>query len=70
MELTLLYQTSNCGGSNCPAAYETSAGTLAVQGWELPVGTIETPDGEGIVEIPADVEEAIGRRWARSQGLI
>lgn len=68
--LDLLYRNTDCAGSNCPAIYETGAGTLAVQGWNLPAGAIEVPDGEGIVEIPADVEAAIGQRWAKRQGLI
>lgn len=71
MKLTHLFTTvAGCGGSNCPAIYETDRGTLAVQGWDLPAGTFETPDGEGIVEIPADVEEAIARRWNRNHGGI
>jgi hypothetical protein len=70
MNLNLLFKTPTCGGSNCPSVYETDRGTLAVQGWDLPAGTIETPAGEGIVEIPADVEAEIGRRWARREGLI
>lgn len=70
MNLNLLYKTGSCGGSNCPAFYETDRGTLAIQGWDLPAGTLETPAGESVVEIPADVEDEIGRRWARRQGLI
>jgi hypothetical protein len=70
MDLIKLYQHTGCAGSNCPAVYETDRGTLAVQGWNLPAGTLETPAGEGIVEIPADVEAEIGRRWARGEGLI
>lgn len=70
MKLTHLYTIGGCGGSNCPSIYETDNGTLAVQGWNLPDGTIETPAGEGIVEIPAALEEEIARRWARRHGLI
>jgi hypothetical protein len=71
MELNHLFTTNTgCSGSHCPTVYETDRGTLAVQGWDLPAGTIETPDGESIVEIPADVEEHIARRWASRQGLI
>lgn len=68
MNLTHLYTTPNCGGDNCPAIFETDRGTLAVQGWDLPAGTRATPQGEGIVEIPADVEEQIARRWWREHG--
>lgn len=69
MELNHLFTTPTCGGDNCPSLYETDRHTIAVQGWDLPAGTIETPDGESIVEIPADVEEQIARRWMRRQGL-
>jgi hypothetical protein len=72
-ELTLhrLFVTANCAGSGCPATYRTSRGTLAVQGWTMAGdGGISVPDGEGIVEIPADVEDSIGEAWARERGLI
>lgn len=71
LTLTQLFQTANCSGNGCPAIYDTGRDTLAVQGWQLPSnGGIDIPAGEGIVEIPGDVEDAIGERWARRQGLI
>lgn len=69
LSLTQLYRTPHCGSSNCPTFYETNRGTYAVQGWDLPAGAADVPAGEGIVEIPADVFEAIGRRWAAQNGL-
>lgn len=71
MDLLLieLYKT-DCGGSNCPAYYETNRGTYAVQGWNLPAGAAAVPEGEGIVEIPQDVFEAMGRRWASQHGFL
>lgn len=71
LALELLYQTANCGGSGCPATYRTSRGTMAVQGWSMVGdGGVALPAGEGIVEIPTDVEDEIGRGWARRNGLM
>ncbi len=71
LTLSLLYKTINCAGSGCPATYRTSRGTLAVQGWTMTGdGGIDMPAGEGIVEIPGDVEDAIGRAWAQRHGLV
>lgn len=72
LTLDLLFKTAfNCAGSGCPATYRVSDGTMAVQGWTMAGnGGIDVPAGEGIVQIPADVEDAIGREWARRNGLI
>lgn len=71
LTLDLLYRTGNCAGSGCPATYRASDGTLAVQGWTIPGdGGIDMPAGEGIVRIPNDVEDEIGRAWARRNGLL
>lgn len=70
LQLTEIFRTSTCGSSNCPTFYETNRGTFAVQGWDLPAGAVTVPDGEGIVEIPQDVFEAMGHRWAKQQGLV
>jgi hypothetical protein len=71
INLELLYQFASCAGSGCPATYRTSRGTMAVQGWSMDNdGGIAVPAGEAIVEIPTEVEDAIGRQWAHRNGLI
>ncbi|MBF6053507.1 hypothetical protein GO002_16700 [Streptomyces eurocidicus] len=51
-----------CGRDDCPTVFTTDRGTIAVQGYT----TInrETPEGEGIVEIP----EAVLREAFRALG--
>lgn len=69
--LELLYKDINCAGSGCPASYRASNGNMAVQGWLMAGdGGIDLPAGEGIVEIPTNVEDAIGEAWARRHGLL
>ena len=54
-QLTLL--TSLCGNGSCPTVYRTDRGTVVVQGYTLTPQTagIDVPDGEQLVEIPADL---------------
>jgi len=71
VNLTQLYVTPTCSGNGCPAVYDTDRDTLAVQGWLMPGNAgIDLPGGEGVVEVPRDVEDYIGQRWAQRRGLI
>ncbi|MEV0897101.1 hypothetical protein [Actinoplanes sp. NPDC049802] len=57
-ELTLL--TTLCGGGSCPTVYRTDRGTLIVQGYTVPAGSVnlDLPAGEQLVEIPAELLSA------------
>lgn len=51
MELTRI-ASANCKDGDCPTVYSTDRGTVAVQGYKV---THVVPDGEAIVEIPAEL---------------
>lgn len=51
MELTTL-AASNCKDGDCPTVYRTGRGTIGVQGSVI---NRATPDGEALVEIPAEL---------------
>jgi len=51
MELTQV-AGGNCGRDDCPTVFTTDRGRVAVQGY---VVARETPVGEALVEIPAEV---------------
>jgi hypothetical protein len=51
MELTKI-AGANCKDGDCPAVYRTDRGTVAVQGYRVPHAA---PDGEAVVEIPAEL---------------
>jgi hypothetical protein len=51
MQLTKIAE-ANCKDGDCPTVYRTDSGTLAVQGYTL---DYPTPDGETLVEIPAEL---------------
>jgi hypothetical protein len=51
VELTTLV-TGNCKDGDCPKVYRTDRGTIGVQGYVLDRAT---PDGEALVEIPAEL---------------
>jgi len=51
MELTKIAGT-NCKDGDCPTIYRTERGTIAVQGYRL---TRDVPEGEALVEIPAEL---------------
>ncbi|MFE4827374.1 hypothetical protein [Streptomyces sp. NPDC056672] len=42
-----------CGGEDCPNIYRTERGTFLVQGDTSEA--FNTPEGEGLVEIPEDI---------------
>lgn len=49
--------TSYCESATCPTIYRTDRGTLVVQGYALSAqrAGVEVPDGESLVEIPAEL---------------
>jgi len=49
--------TSYCESSSCPTIYRTDRGTLVVQGYVLSAqrAGVEVPEGESLVEIPAEL---------------
>jgi hypothetical protein len=51
MELTTL-TASDCKDGDCPTVYRTDRGTIGVQGYVL---DRTTPEGEALVEIPAEL---------------
>jgi hypothetical protein len=51
MELSKIAD-SNCKDGDCPIVYRTDRGTIRVQGYLL---DRTTPDGEALVEIPAEL---------------
>lgn len=64
MRLTLI-GGSGCGNGPCPAVYETENNTLVIQGFHVDPSRsgLQTPPGEGAVEIPRYiVERALDRQ--------
>lgn len=51
MELTRI-AGGNCKDGDCPAVYRTDRGSVAVQGYRVPH---PAPEGEAVVEIPAEL---------------
>jgi hypothetical protein len=51
MELVKI-ASSDCKSGDCPTVYRTDRGTIAIQGYQV---THPVPDGEAIVEIPAEL---------------
>jgi hypothetical protein len=62
-QLALEHVTTVCGAGSCPTVYRTNRGTFVVQGYAVTgsdVG-VDLPDGEFLVEIPADLLEQAAR---------
>jgi hypothetical protein len=57
---------SACGTGTCPTIYETDRGTVLVQGYPVTAAQagVDLPEGELLVEIPADLLLAAGGRVA------
>jgi hypothetical protein len=72
LNLTFLFKDSNSGTAGCPAMYSTDRDTYVIQGWVLPDGTQlrDQADGESGVEVPANIIDQIGRRWAAEHGQL
>jgi len=59
--VALKHLATFCGAGTCPTLYETDRGTYVVQGYVVgsDVG-IDVPEGESLVEIPAElIAEAV-----------
>jgi hypothetical protein len=58
-KLTLV--ASLCGNGSCPTVYQTDRGTLVVQGYTVTPQNagLDVPNGEQLVEIPADLLTAL-----------
>lgn len=50
--MKLIKIVDDCKDGDCPAVYRTERGTIGVKGTLIKV---DCPDGEAIVEIPADL---------------
>ena len=55
--LNLEIVTTYCGSNTCPAVYKSDQGTLVVQGYTVTAerAGVDLPDGEMLVEIPAEL---------------
>jgi hypothetical protein len=60
MELTRI--AGNCKDGDCPTVYRTDRGTVAVQGNRV---ARTTPEGEAVVEIPAELLVEAARALGR-----
>ena len=65
-DLGLELVTTLCGNGTCPTVYRTNRGTLVVQGYVVPAAQagIEVPDGELLVEIPAELLDGLAESTA------
>jgi len=72
LQLIFLFKDINSGTGGCPAVYATDRDSYVIQGWNLPAGTRlrDQAENESGVEVPANIIEQIGRRWAAENGLI
>jgi hypothetical protein len=54
---------SYCGNGSCPTVYRTDRGTFVVQGFAVSPSRagLDVPDGEMLVEIPAELVAAVAR---------
>lgn len=63
MKLTYLFKWRGSGGGNCPAVYDTDAGDLVIQGYNLTgdeAGQLRNiADGESGIRIPYELAEQI-----------
>jgi hypothetical protein len=56
-DVRLQLMTSQCGSGTCPTVYQTDRQTVVVQGYPLTSDRagVAVPDGEQLVEIPAEL---------------
>ena len=56
--------SSYCGGGTCPTVYANDGGTLIIQGYPVDAARagITVPDGEFLVEIPAELLASLQHR--------
>ena len=57
MKLTRL--SAGCYDGTCPTIYQSDRGTIVVQGWVVNDSDVTPPDGEALVEIPAELLKQI-----------
>ncbi|GAA4588093.1 hypothetical protein GCM10023107_08190 [Actinoplanes octamycinicus] len=55
--MSLQVVASSCTAGSCPTIYRTDSGSVVVQGYFVPAERtgVEVPDGEMLVEIPAEL---------------
>jgi hypothetical protein len=53
--MKLTPRSGACYGGTCPTIYDTDRGTVVVQGWVVNDSDVTPPDGEALVEIPAEL---------------
>jgi hypothetical protein len=55
--LSLTVLANRCSAGACPTIYRTDTGSVVVQGYVVPAAQagVEVPDGEMLVEIPAEL---------------
>jgi hypothetical protein len=51
----LTRRSGMCRDGTCPTIYETDRGTIVVQGYVVTDGEVIPPEGEALVEIPAEL---------------
>jgi hypothetical protein len=66
MKLTRLGR-QGCWDGTCPTLYESDRGTIVVQGWAVEDGDLTPPEGEALVEVPAELLEQFAGLRARDR---
>jgi hypothetical protein len=66
MKLTRLGR-QGCWDGTCPTLYESDRGTIVVQGWAVEDGDLTPPEGEALVEVPAELLEQLAGLRARDR---
>jgi hypothetical protein len=66
MKLTRLGR-QGCWDGTCPTLYESDRGTIVVQGWAVEDGDVTPPEGEALVEVPAELLEQLAGLRARDR---
>jgi hypothetical protein len=66
MKLTRLGR-DGCWDGTCPTLYESDRGTIVVQGWVVEDGDVTPPEGEALVEVPAELLEQLAGLRARDR---
>jgi hypothetical protein len=66
MKLTRLGR-QGCWDGTCPTLYESDRGTIVVQGWAVEDGDVTPPEGEALVEVPAELLEQFAGLRARDR---
>jgi hypothetical protein len=72
LKLDFLFKDRNSGSGGCPAVYKTDRDSYVIQGWVLPAGTQlrDQAANETGVEVPSNIFDQMGRRWAAENGLL